>query len=283
LAHLICYLEFGSQIRSHGIEFRQICQRYHWGEEVYKAAASLEIENQKVSNSLDEEKVMDKIKKLLSLAQSQNPHEKEMATLRANDLITKYNLEHTRKFSFSNSNEVEEEVCTECVLFFSRISQKYLTISSILRHFFVYPVFSKNDRGGYLEVCGDKTNVEIASYVASFLDNSLEDLWQKTKREKNLSGIPMKNSFFRGLAQGYDEKILKQQEMFKTYNSNLGKDLIILEKKLKQKVNIAYSHLGSVQSRGQHSVSAHEIGKQKGKNLQIHAGLKNGVMTPLLN
>ena len=78
-----------------------------------------------------------------------------------------------------------------------------------------------------IEVTGSRTNVELADYVANFLDQELERLFSVYQKEhSDLKGQRAKNSFFKGMAEGYVEKIKKTQ---KEVSLAEGKELIVLE------------------------------------------------------
>ena len=143
------------------------------------------------------------------------------------------------------------------------VSAKLQAIASILRHFFVYPVFNRGRGWVCLEVFGEKVHVEIAQYVASFLDKKLEEFWKTTP---NLRGARSKNSFFRGIAQGYREKVEATKQK--------GAALIALEKTLVSAASMAYPRLSSATLRYHQDESATKIGRKKGQNLNIHQGLQ---------
>ena len=90
LAHLLTFLEFGCRVPAHGKEFRAVCKRYGWAVEVSKATVPLE-------KVVKNKRIVEKVRKLLSLAESPHPSEAEEATLKAQQLLSKYNVEYTPK------------------------------------------------------------------------------------------------------------------------------------------------------------------------------------------
>jgi Protein of unknown function (DUF2786)/SprT-like family len=270
LAHFMCYLLYGPQIL-HGEEFHLTCKSFGWGADVYGAYANIEIENSKILNSLQEEnekseKLLARLKKLLALASSSNIHERELATLKANQLL----LEHNLDLSKTKSEKTDEIVYVKRVLSATRKGAKHLAIYEILKTFFVSPVFNHGQGVFYLEVIGDRSSVELADYVAHFLDLELEVLWREIKKENpTLKGISGKNSFFNGVAKGYVEKIQKQKSTLAS-----GMDLVAIEKNMKNSLKIVYPRIGhSGYSGGTHNSDAHNAGKMKGNNLAIRPGI----------
>ena len=270
LAHFMCYLLYGPQVL-HGEEFHLVCKNFGWGKEVYAAYANLELENNQVANGSDEktEKLLARLKKLLALASSDNTHERELATLKANQLL----LEHNLDLSKSAIHEDDEIVYVKRVLEATRKSAKHIAIYEILKTFFVSPVFNHGRGVFYLEVIGDKTSVDLADYVAHFLDHELEVIWKQAQKENpNLKGKSRKNSFFSGVARGYIEKIEKQKSSLATIN-----DLVIIEKNIQKNLEMVYPRIGHTSlSSGKHDSAAHNAGKIKGSNLSIKPALNSG-------
>lgn len=278
LAHFMCYLLFGPQVL-HGEEFHEVCRSFGWGSEVYLAYANIDAENLKITDENEKtEKLLGKLKKLLALASSDNIHERELATLKANQLLLEHNLDLTKE-----TRTEDDIVYAKRVLESTRKSTKHVAIYEILKTFFVSPVFNHGRGIFYLEVIGDKTSVELADYVANFLDHELEVMWLETKKEyerenKKLKGLAAKNSFMNGVAKGYVEKIQKQKTTLAT-----GSDLVAIEKNIQKNLRIVYPRIGhSSLSGGRHDADAHNAGKVKGGNLSIKPGISSGSSRTLL-
>ena len=271
MAHFWTYLEKGNI--DHGPDFREACRHFGWSETVSKATIDLVKENEKKEGDLKAEKLVSKIQKLLSLAGSSNPHESEAATLKANELMINYNLERLHSTN-SNSHENEETAYVKRVLHGKKNSAKYHAIYDILLLFMVKPVFNYGKDGFYLEVIGEKSNVLIAEYIGAYLDNELERLWKKQKElTPHLKGLSMKNSFMRGVAKGYKEKMeLSKRKLLKD-----DKSLILLEGSLQTKVDLVYPRLSHTTSqRGAGCQESEYQGKTSGKGLFIPRALKSG-------
>ena len=270
LAHMLMTYLYGPTFTPHSPEFRELCRSYGWGENVSAARSDIETENQKIEGDLASEKLIEKIKKLLSLASSTNPYEAELATIKANELLLKHNLE-----KLSLLEKSEEEVWVKRVLSTSRNSAKIHAIYEILQTFFVAPVFNYGKGVLYLEVTGSRTNVELADYVANFLDQELERLFSVYQKEhSDLKGQRAKNSFFKGMAEGYVEKIKKTQ---KEVSLAEGKELIVLEQDLKRQMRLAYSRLGSTSTSRREDSYSKNLGRKAGQNLSIHGAISKGV------
>jgi hypothetical protein len=268
LAHFMCYLLYGPRVL-HGEEFHDTCRSFGWGPEVYSAYANIDLENSKITDTDSKtEKLLARLKKLLALASSDNIHERELATLKANQLL----LEHNLDLSKQNATD-DETVYVKRVLEATRKSAKHVAIYEILKTFFVSPVFNHGRGVFYLEVIGDMTSVELADYVAHFLDHELEVIWREIQKENpKLKGRASKNSFFTGVAKGYVQKIEKQKSTIAT-----GSDLVAIEKNIQKNLRIVYPRIGhSSLSGGMHNADAHNAGIVKGSNLSIKPAISSG-------
>ena len=127
-----------------------------------------------------------------------------------------YNLERLRT-THPGIHENEETAYVKRVLHGKKNSAKYHAIYDILLLFMVKPIFNYGKDGFYLEVIGEKSNVLIAEYIAPYLNSELERLWKKQRElTPHLKGLSMKNSFMRGVAKGFKEKMeLNKKEFLK--------------------------------------------------------------------
>ncbi len=264
LAHLMTFIEYGRDILVHGPEFKMICDRYGWDPDVKKAASDLTPINENDKLDIRSERIISKVQKLLKLASSNNPHEAELATIKANQLLLKHNLE------LLDHNDEEDEFCLKRVITGKRVMGKHRAIYEILTSFYVHPVFNHGIGGFYLEVVGSRANVELADYVAQFLDYQLEKLWDNAKKEiKGKVGIRQKNSYMMGVAKGYTDKIELSRSEICT-----SKDLVRVNKGLKVAIGTVYGRLGSSRSQSKECQNSKGLGHKDGKNLSINPGLK---------
>ncbi len=263
LAHYFAFLETGEGIYPHGKEFRDICKKFGWDEEIYSAVGNLDLMNEKIEGDFPSENVIAKVKKLLSLAKSSNIHEAELATLKANKIILQHNLKRL-------GEEDDDTTYLKRVLSGKRNNGKYRAIYEILRSFMVQPVFNYGKGIFYLEVIGERENVEMAEYVASFLDFELELLWQNQRGDHR--GVNAKNSFMKGVSESFVEKLSRDK------NEHYSKAALVkMDKALQKRVKLAYPRLSGVPSQGRGvSQEARTLGKEAGKGLSIRKGLGNG-------
>jgi hypothetical protein len=264
LAHYLTFLEY-ENVSAHGFEFKQTCRQYGFPNEVALATMNLDQANLAKEGDIDSERILEKVKKLLQLAQSSNTHEAELATVKANALLLRHNLDHIK---FKNE---DEPIYLERVLVQKRKDAKTTAIYDMLRHFIVKPVISYGKNTCCLEISGPLTNVKLAVYVANFLDQEFEHLWKKAKIEHALQGLRAKNSFFLGIAKGFDEKM---KDAKSSLSATDQKSLMVVEKDLSARTKMIYRTLSSARSGNNIDSHAGALGVQKGKNLTIRQGVE---------
>ena len=243
LAHYIAFLEFGST--DHGKDFHTICERYHFPKEVSRATHSKPIVPIKSIES--------KVEKLLRLAKNSSLHESQAALLKAEELMLKHNVKPQTS---------EELYGMLRVLPSKRSSGKQKAIGQMLKHFNVEVIFHQGKGVVYLELIGQVEHVEIASYVAYFLDQKMDQLYKEASKEHRLKGIRAKNSFMMGIAKGYDEQ-----------KRTTIKERALIKANLTRALSMAYPNLSSTYSQSGRDPHSHALGQSKGRNLSIDPGV----------
>lgn len=271
-AHYITYLFYGNVI-AHGDEFKHVCNLFNFPSNVSSASVDINLANN-FEGDLRSEKIINKVKNLLKLAQSSNQHEAQLATLKANQLLLKHNLEY---FQTETS---EQPLYVHKVMISKRKNAKMIAIYDILKHFMVRPILSYGKNQVALEVTGNKTNIELAQYIAGFLEEELDRLWIAYQKEYKLKGLRAKNSFFSGIAKGHNAKMQFTQKQYSKHEQNA---LIVLNNKLDQDVRKIYRRLSSTQSSSGICKDAYGLGHKAGKNLTINKGLKQSGATKLIS
>ncbi len=266
LAHYITFIEHGSTAQPHSAEFLAVCRQFGWGEDVFRAAVKFEPE---MDASREEGGVLRKIKKLMALGSSGQAHEAEQAMLKSQQLLLKHHLD-----AASVESAGEEKIYMQRISKQKKETAKMRAIADILKTFFVSVVFHRADGFTYLEILGDLVNLEIADYVAQYLDVELDHLWEEARKRLGLKGALAKNSFFLGIARGYSRKV---ENLKAHYNGDTKNALIILERKMIEGTAMAYPKLCTKRSSAGYCPASHRLGEAMGRQMSIRLGLKNGM------
>jgi predicted SprT family Zn-dependent metalloprotease len=250
---------------SHGPEFKRVCEERGFD----ARAAGLP----RASEVTDEQaRVLDRIAKLLALAESPNEHEAQAAMSAAQRLMLKYNVETVsngarQSYTYRHLGEPT-----------GRVSEAQRILSALLaEHFFVeviwVPVWraAEGKRGTVLEVCGTLENVELAAYVHTFLGHTAERLWQEHKRRHGLPRNGARQSFVAGVMSGFRDKLGRERKNQKS------EGLVWLgDPELERFFRTRYPHIrhGRYQSRAAHPAYAH--GREAGRSIVLHRGIRAG-------
>ncbi len=195
--------------RPHGEVFREVC-----AERGIDAAAQGLPEGSRTSDA--DSRVLERIAKLLALAESPNLNEAQAAMTAARRLMLKYNVERASAPGAGHYTFRHFGVPT------GRRSQAERVLAIILgEYFFVeviwVPVWRAREgkRGNVLEVCGSLENLEIAGYVYDFLTQTAERLWRDHKKREGITRDSERQSYLYGVMSGFRDKLEKETKLAK--------------------------------------------------------------------
>lgn len=196
----------------HGERFRLACRKVGVPEEFSKASAQLQ------EHALDwrlekrdeaSERLLDRVRKLLSLATSSNEHEALLAMNKVRELYAKYNLEQAEGDARSHFAHIT--ICHGK----KRIEAHQEKIMGILvGHFFVQVLFLQQfdaktgKRHRAMEIIGTRENALMAEYVYHFLLQQTDYWVREASRNPDLP-LPRdaRKSYRLGLLEGFAEKL----------------------------------------------------------------------------
>ncbi|GAC1352594.1 MAG: hypothetical protein NVS3B20_02110 [Polyangiales bacterium] len=244
---------------AHGPAFVSVCKRFG-----IDAAA----QGMPDAPSKDAERILERIAKLLALAESSNAYEAEAAMAAAQKLMLKHNLEHQR--SASARSYAYRHVGTPT----TRVTEGERVLASLLTsHFFVaairvpiyLPLLGK--RAKVLELCGTKENLDIAEYVHQFLTRTAERLWVEHRKKNGIRGNRDRRTFVAGVMSGFAAKLEKQSGKHRSEGLVWVKDAD-LERFYRQR----HPHIHSVRFGGSARRDSFAEGRAAGETIVLHRG-----------
>jgi hypothetical protein len=215
------------------------------------------------------DKLIDKIKKLLALAESGNEHEAKLAAQRATELLTKHNL-NMQQVQRSN-DYTEEELFNQ-----KAESTETKFVGNLICQYFFVKLLKTRDRINkrtIYTVFGTPENVEIASYMYGFLVREFRQLWRNYKGE-------CRQSFYIGLYGGLRDQL----EEAKTKIQNETGLVVVPDKGIDRYINDRHRGVRSggglrpkARSARPKARSAADInaGRVQGQNIQIRRGVNS--------
>lgn len=205
MAHQFVIEVLGEHETSHGPAFQRTCERL-----------GIDPKASGLPEAVDTARspILDRIRKLLALADSPNQHEAETAMRMAHRLMLKYNLEQpaddgsSRAYGFRHVGRST-----------GRISESESLLAALLgEFFFVQPIWvsvfrvQDNKRVSILEITGRHENLAMAEYVHGFLQHAAESLWREHKRKHDIASNADRRAFLAGVIRGFAEKLKRERK-----------------------------------------------------------------------
>lgn len=281
MAHQLVFETLGSrETHPHGEVFKVACQRLGVSDLYARAGVDL------TSNTFDwredirdpkSEAILDKVRKLLALANSSNEHEALLAMEKVRELYAKYNIEL--------NESMQRDGFVHLVLSYGKknLPSWFLRIAGILsEHFFVRTlVFRQYDQAtgaqlGAIDVIGRKENVLMAEYVFHFLLQQLEVLVTNKIKLEPVFSRRDRNSYRLGILEGFSRKLEVSKPSVPVETKNYESTGKALEKfKMDEEID---SYIGTIypklrkKSGGSIRISSevYASGQADGMSIQFH-------------
>jgi hypothetical protein len=257
---------------AHGPAFREVCRERGFDSRASGAPQAPAVTGQ--------ERVLDRVAKLLALAESPNVHEAQAAMNAAQRLMLKYNLQaiaggRAGTHSFRHIGRAT-----------GRVAESERILAVILGdHFFVeviwVPVWRplEGRRGSVLEVCGTPENLELAEYVHSFLTHTAERLWREYKLSRNITRNAKRRTYLAGVMTGFRQKLAQQRSA----DSKLGL-VWVGDRALHDYFRARHPKVRWTRHASARDSEAYAHGQEAGKRIVLHRGVSTGssAVIPLL-
>jgi hypothetical protein len=249
---------------AHGPAFRRVCEER--GIDA-RAAGAPQVPDDAVQNP-----VLERIAKLLALAESPNEHEAQAAMSAAQRLMLKHNIEAavsgtTASYCFRHLGKPS-----------GRVSEHERRLAMLLDEFFFVQVIwvpvwrvTEAKRGSVLEVCGSRDNVELAAYVYDFLSYTADALYRADRKRRRDRTHAARRKFLAGVISGFHERLRGERK-----RSEAQGLVWVGDAELHGYFRRRHPHLRWTR----HSVStggeAYARGQTAGRNIVLHRGVKAG-------
>ena len=217
-------------------------------------------------------KLLDRIKKLLSLATSDNEHEAKLAAEKANELLVRHNLSRQHIDEIKDES-FEKEVLTEGTRL--KVEEKFIRML-LAKYFFVKIIRSRNYTKTTMYILGEATNVQIATYTRSFLVRKFRDLWEVYKKQTQ-APTTAKQSYYYGLYQGLAKQLESQKTKIISEDTTANNNaLVVVNEALRTYVNKEYPRLSYSTTRiGVRDSNAAAAGEVDGEKIRINRGISS--------
>ena len=267
MAHQHVEESLGLSGEGHGPAFRSLCQTLGIDGRPAGLPEALPVEDPTA-------KLISRVEKLLSLAQSGNEHEAASAMRTAQRLMLQHNLEAL----------VKPDAASRCYVFRhlgrpkARTTESERRLATLLGGFFFVEIIwvpvwrpEEGKRGTQLEICGTRENVELASYVHGFLTETAERLYGEYKREEGLVSDGARQSYLAGVIAGFHEKLSAERRKEKE------EALVwIGDPALSRYLRKRHPYVRMSYNRGRDHGSAGEAGRSAGRGIVLQRTITRG-------
>lgn len=168
--------------------------------------------NQKRDSS--ENPIIQKVAKLLSLAQSPNENEAQLAMKKARELLLKHQLSDD---VINAGNSFAHYKTMEIGTAKGRFERWEKKLTHILQDYFFVKIIwdsswiSQKSRMGSIPIAhGRPENLAMADYVYHFFLNLLPNLWEDFKKNQNLNSDRRRREYYYGVLCGFADKLEQQ-------------------------------------------------------------------------
>lgn len=260
----------------HGPKFRSLCLRLGTNPAASGTYPTLDqrVFGNEEEGLSEESKLVLKVRKLLALAESANPHEAETALLKAQELTEKYAI------SLDEQSSDEEFFSVAIGKAVSRRDLVNVKAANILQAFYnvmvIWDTFPDHKTLQYRKVLvihGTRSNIKIASYAFDCLFRQIDFAWEQLPLHLQARKSPgyAKRDFAVGLLNGF-YKALDQQHQERP--AEIQALVLQQNKRLEGFYRQMYPHVRRHQSRGiQQDILLTKEGEKAGREFILHPGL----------
>ncbi len=243
---------------AHGSAFREACHELRCSP---LASTDSEVLGQQ------DDRTLRVVKKLLSLADSPNEHEAQVAVQKAHRLLVKYNidlvnLDAERRFESRILGEVK-----------GRHTSAEIWLSAILnRFFFVEAIWSQSydavrDRQGTrLQIFGTPQNLDMAEYVHAYLIGLMPRLWESYREMEGIRGNRERQRYYTGVLEGFHSKLTEQERRLEREHALVWTG----DAALKHYYRYINPNVHTRYGGGGRRNDVYDAGVEEGRNVDIH-------------
>ena len=240
----------------HGPTFQRVCAER--GIDARAAGAPIAS-----TADVEADRALDRIRKLLALAGSDNQHEAEVAMRRAHELMLRHNIEQAQT---RQAYEVRHLGTPH-----RRANTVEADIAGLLSEFFFVEVIRvpiylprTGEHARVYEVIGSHANVEMAAHVFQFLLATADRLWHENRRDARVRSGRDRLAYQSGVVRGFREKLLDERMQLR------GTGLVwVGDGALHDFYRARYPRIRTTR-RSARITRAHIAGREAGRNVVLH-------------
>lgn len=249
----------------HGPAFHRACEKLRCSPRARGVSAT--------GKPTAEDRLLQRLRKVLSLAESPNEHEAEVAVGKARQILLHYNLDVVsldaeRHFGRRSLGPAKGRRAS-FELWLSLILQDFFFVETIWAETYIA---ARDQSATVLEVYGTAANIEMAAYVYDYLTGLMEPLWQSYRRASGIASNRERQRYWSGVMEGFYRKLRERDLAERTESGAL------VQWKGDEKLRAYYRHINPHvrvrYGRGVHPSEAYQAGLEEGRQVEIRRPLE---------
>lgn len=262
----------------HGPLFRGCCELVGANP---RASGTYQTLEERVWGNADDgpDRLMLKVKKLMSLASSDNRNEAENAAAKAGELIAKYNMDI---IDGDRDRQFESIIITPPAL--KRSQAESLMVSLLSSFYFVRPVWipvyipASDKMGKALEISGTPENLKIADYVFHYVLGHAARRWERYRKQH--PSCRSRSGYMTGVVSGFRQKLEEGRRASEAVSgSGVGASSQVMVREDHRLVRYFHRRYPALQTTRVHAVSssraAFQSGLSEGRHLIVAKGISD--------
>ena len=216
---------------------------------------------------MDQDKVIERIRKLLALSTSSNEFEAAEAAAKAQELLLKYNL------SMATVDVPETDAVDRVNWLCPDQTWQQVLVNGIATTNLCQVV--RYDSKSKLAIFGSMSNVEVVEYLYSYLAAAIDRLCQDKCKGQ---GVAYKNAWRQGAIHTVCQKLREGIEQFKAASPQSMALILVKDKAVIDRCNIDFPYLTKVGKATVSNTAGYYQGRADGQGIAIRQGLRTNAV-----
>jgi hypothetical protein len=219
-----------------------------------------------------QERIMDKIRKLLALSTSSNPAEAAAASAKAQELVQQYNLELSRI-----QQEAKPVYLRQVTDIGSSLYWRRWLMSVLAQAQFCHSIALNATKT--VALIGEQHNIDVVVYLYGYIVAELERLAREAYRtsDRTLAFAAWRNTFCVGAVSVLKQRFAEQEQRFVAQAEESRALVVVKDSALQEAVKrLTQGKISTVTSRMQADADAYERGQAAGRTIPLRHGVQGG-------
>lgn len=217
-----------------------------------------------------EEKIIDRVRKLLALSQSSNANEAALAAAKAQALLQHYNLELSQV-------QLKENFGPEYIKKITQTKRQIWTkslLEVLCSYNFCSSVYVLGT--GMCSIVGEKHNIEVVEYLHTYLVRELVDMANKAYEETDgrIPKITWKDSFFYGAIHSIRDRLEEQKQRFEQESNQTRSLVVVKDEELEAALRKFYPKVRKAPPKRIYANDGYAKGRESGQRVLLQRAIE---------